>query len=291
MNIDKLIGTGVALITPFTKDDKVDYQALSKIIKHISDGGAEYLVILGTTGESATITPQERFEIIEFIAENNPKNLPLVLGYGSNYTDKLKLALKAFKDYPLTAILSVSPYYNRPSQKGIHRHYMEIADASPFPIMIYNVPPRTGSNISAATTIALAQHENIFGTKEAAGDLNQCAEIIANTPDDFLVVSGEDSLTLPLISIGGKGAISVIANLQPQPFSEMVRLGLKGNFSNASKLHYQLLNGYGLVSAEGNPVSVKTGMESLALTTRQVRMPLFEGSDELRAAFDKYLNN
>ncbi len=290
MSIERLIGTGVALVTPFNKDLSVDYTALGKILDHVSNGDVEYLVILGTTGESATVTPQERLDIIEFIVENNSKNLPLVLGYGSNNTQNLKAALQVFKDYPLDAILSVSPYYNRPSQAGILRHYQEVADVSPFPLIIYNVPPRTGSNISATTTIALAKHPNIIGTKEAAGDMTQSAEILANTPDDFLVISGEDALTVPMISMGGKGAISVLANLQPKKFSDMTRFALAGDFKAATQLHFELLEGYRLVSAEGNPVSLKTGMQAAKLMNRDVRQPLYEGSEELLQAFKTYLN-
>ncbi|MFT6865597.1 MAG: 4-hydroxy-tetrahydrodipicolinate synthase [Cyclobacteriaceae bacterium] len=290
MSIERLIGTGVALVTPFNKDLTIDYPALGKVLNHISDGGAEYIVILGTTGESATISPQERFKIIDFVIANNSKNLPLVLGYGSNNTQKLKAALKDFKDYPFDAILSVSPYYNRPSQEGILRHYQEVADASPFPLIIYNVPPRTGSNISAETTILLSKHPNIIGTKEASGDLMQCSEILTNTPDDFLVISGEDSLTIPMIALGGKGVISVIANLQPKPFSDMVRIALAGDFKAASKIHYDLLEGYKLLSTEGNPVSLKTGMEAVGLMNRYVRSPLYEGSNMLLGAFKAYLN-
>ncbi|MEP0367546.1 MAG: 4-hydroxy-tetrahydrodipicolinate synthase [Cyclobacteriaceae bacterium] len=289
MSIDRLAGTGVALVTPFKKDLTIDFDALERVIDHVSQGQAEYLVILGTTGESATIAPEERFQILDFVVEKNKANLPLVLGYGSNNTQTLKTALKQFKDYPLDAILSVSPYYNRPSQKGIEKHYLDVADASPFPLIVYNVPPRTGSNISADTTITLSKHENIIGTKEAAGDLTQVAEILSGTDEDFLVISGEDSLTLPMISMGAKGAISVIANLQPKPFSEMVRLALKGDFKEASKIHFSLLKCYGLVSAEGNPVSVKTGMEAAGLILKDVRQPLFEGSEELLGSFKQYL--
>ncbi|MFY0598683.1 MAG: 4-hydroxy-tetrahydrodipicolinate synthase [Cyclobacteriaceae bacterium] len=290
MSIEKLIGTGVALVTPFKKDLSVDYDSLAKVLKHISDGGAEYLVILGTTGESATITPEERFQIIEFVIENNTKNLPLVLGYGTNNTAKLKKALQSFKQYPLEAILSVSPYYNKPSQKGLLRHYQEVADVSPFPVLLYNVPPRTGSEIHAETTIELAKHPNIIGTKEASSDLALCSEIMANTDDDFLMISGEDGLTLPMISLGGHGAISVIANLQPKLFGDMVRLALAGDFKEASKLHFQLLEGYKLVSKDGNPVSLKTGMEAHNLMDRTVRQPLFEGSADLLKEFQSYLN-
>lgn len=289
MSIERLVGTGVALVTPFKEDFTVDFEGLAKVLSHVSEGNVDYLVILGSTGESATITQSERIEILEFIIDNNSKKLPLVLGYGTNNTANLKSVLQQFKDYPLDAILSVSPYYNRPSQEGIIRHYKEVANVSPFPIITYNVPSRTGSDLTAQTTIELSKHGNIIGTKEASGDLTKCAEIMANTHDDFLVISGEDALTLPLISMGGNGAISVIANLQPQLFSDMVRLSLQGKFTEATKLHFKLLEGYKLVSEEGNPVSLKTGMEVLSLMGKNVRLPLIEGSDPLKKAFTAYL--
>jgi 4-hydroxy-tetrahydrodipicolinate synthase len=289
MNIERLKGTGVALVTPFTSNLTVDFDALNRIVKHITDGGAEYIVLLGTTAESATIKPNERFQIIDAVVEQNNGKFPLVLGYGSNNTESLVDAIAQFKDYPFDALLSVSPYYNKPSQKGIIKHYQTLADNSPFPVIVYNVPARTSSNLTAATTIELAKHVNIIGTKEASGDLVQCAEIMANTADDFLMISGDDALTLPMIALGGHGVISVIANLQPAPFSEMVRLALKGDFVSARKINNQLLKGYGLMGAEGNPVSVKTGMEVAQLMKRDVRSPLYEGSEELKAAFKAYL--
>ncbi len=289
MNTEQLKGTGVALVTPFKPDLTIDYDTLALIVKYVTEGGAEYIVLLGTTAESATIKPEERFRIIETVIDANKANLPLVLGYGTNNTDSLLTAVAQFKDYPFEALLSVSPYYNKPSQKGIIRHYQTLADSSPFPVILYNVPARTSSNLTADTTIELAKHPRIIGTKEAAGDLVQCAEILASTDDDFLVISGEDALTVPLISIGGHGVISVIANLQPRPFSDMVRLALAGDFKAATKIHFDLLKGYNLVSAEGNPVSVKTGMEAAELMPRTVRMPLYEGSEELLHSFKAYL--
>ena len=291
MNIDRLKGTGVALVTPFKYDLTIDFDALGKLINHVTVGKADYLVLLGTTAESATIKPEERFQIIEYVIAQNKGNLPLVLGYGTNHTDSLITAISQFKDYPFDALLSVSPYYNKPSQKGIIRHYEALADESPFPVILYNVPARTSSNLTSATTIALSKHSNIIGTKEAAGDLVQCAEILANTEDDFLMISGEDALTLPLISLGGHGVISVIANLQPGAYSEMVRLAMLGKFAEAAKIHFELLKGYALCSSEGNPVSVKTGLEAAGLVQRTVRMPLYEGSEELLSDFSAYLKS
>lgn len=284
----RLYGTGVALVTPFNTDLSIDYKSLNKVLDHVSLGGVDYLVILGTTGETSTVTWEEKKEMIHFIIEHNTRNLPLVMGLGGNNTQSIIQGLDQLKHFPFDAILSVSPYYNRPSQQGILHHYQAIADSSPFPIILYNVPARTGSNISAKTTIELSQHRNIIGTKEASGDLVQCAEIHANTPENFLLISGEDSLTLPIISLGGVGAISVIANLQPAPFSSMVREALKGNFSTARNLHEQLLDGYRLMGEEGNPVSVKTGLAVAGLIQNVVRQPLFAGSAELQGRMKAY---
>ena len=274
---------------PLNADLSVDFKSLKKLLDHVSNGGVEYLVILGTTGETSTVTREEKKEIISFIVENNPKNLPLVMGLGGNNTQSIVQGLSQLKEFPFDAILSVSPYYNRPSQQGIINHYQTLADASSFPIILYNVPARTGSNITARTTIELAKHPNIIGTKEASGDLNQCSEIHANTPDDFLLISGEDSLTLPIMSIGGVGAISVIANLQPKPFSEMIREALKGNYATARHFHEQLIEGYKLMGEEGNPVSLKTGLSVAGLIQNVIRQPLYQGSDQLAAKMKAYL--
>ncbi|HCX21444.1 MAG: 4-hydroxy-tetrahydrodipicolinate synthase [Flammeovirgaceae bacterium] len=291
MNINQFKGTGVALVTPFKKDLSIDFDALKQLLEYVSEGGVEYLVVLGTTGEAPTITAEEKNQVIEFVLANNPKSLPVVYGLGGNSTQWTIDQLKYVKDYDLAAILSLSPYYNKPSQMGIQKHYEAIADASPFPVILYNVPARTSSNVTAETTINLSKHPNIIGTKEASGNLAQCMEIQDKTPDDFILISGDDALTLPMMSFGCIGAISVIANIQPKTFGNMIRFGLEGNFEDANKLHMQMMTGYDLVGREGNPVSVKTGLEALGIMSRDVRLPLFEGSKELLRHFKMYLGD
>ncbi|WP_258097585.1 4-hydroxy-tetrahydrodipicolinate synthase [Marinoscillum pacificum] len=291
MSTNQFKGTGVALVTPFKSDLSIDFEALKQLLDHVSEGDVEYLVVLGTTGEAPTVTAKEKNEVIEFVLANNPKNLPVVYGLGGNSTKWTIDQLDLVKDYDLAAILSLSPYYNKPSQMGIQKHYEAIADASPFPVILYNVPARTSSNVTAETTINLSKHPNIIGTKEASGNLAQCMEIQQNTPDDFILISGDDPLTLPMMSFGCVGAISVIANIQPKTFSDMIRYGLAGNFEEANKLHMQMMTGYDLVGKEGNPVSVKTGLEALGLMKRDVRLPLFEGSKELLRHFKMYLGD
>lgn len=291
MSTNQFKGTGVALVTPFKSDLSIDFEALKQLLDHVSEGDVEYLVVLGTTGEAPTITAKEKNEVIEFVLANNPKNLPVVYGLGGNSTQWTIDQLDLVKDYDLAAILSLSPYYNKPSQMGIQKHYEAIADASPFPVILYNVPARTSSNVTAETTINLSKHPNIIGTKEASGNLAQCMEIQQNTPDDFILISGDDPLTLPMMSFGCVGAISVIANIQPKTFSDMIRYGLAGNFEEANKLHMEMMTGYDLVGKEGNPVSVKTGLEALGLMKRDVRLPLFEGSKELLRHFKMYLGD
>lgn len=284
-----LQGTGVALVTPFNKDLSIDFDGLKRIIEHVSEGGVEYLVVLGTTGESPTVTAEEKNQIIEFVLNNNPKNLPVVYGLGGNSTKWVLDQIELVKDYDLAGILSLSPYYNKPSQIGITKHFEAIADHSPFPVILYNVPARTSSNIDASTTIALSHHSNIIGIKEASGNLEQCMEVKAHTADDFMLISGDDTLTLPMISFGGTGAISVIANLMPQNFSSMVRFALNGNYKEAARMQFELLEGYRLVSAEGNPVSVKKGLEVLGLIRADVRLPLYPATEELGRSLNTYL--
>ncbi len=291
MNINQFKGTGIALITPFKSDYSIDFDKLKDLLDHVSEGGAEYLVVLGTTGEAPTVTAEEKNEIIEFVIANNPKELPIVYGLGGNSTKWVLDQLELVKDYDLAAILSLSPYYNKPSQLGIQKHYEAIADASPFPVILYNVPARTSSNVTAATTIALSQHPNIIGTKEASGNFEQCMEIVNNTPKDFLLISGDDVLTLPMMSYGCVGAISVIANIETKKFSDMVRLALNGQFEAANELHMQMMPGYDLTGREGNPVSVKTGLEALGIISREVRLPLYQGSSELLQDFSIYLES
>jgi 4-hydroxy-tetrahydrodipicolinate synthase len=285
-------GTGVALVTPFQKNGVIDFNALEKVIRHILEGKCEYIVPLGTTGESATLNKNEKLSILEFVIERVNKKIPVVLGLGGNNTNEL---LEGFKEYNfkgVDAVLSVSPYYNKPSQQGIYEHYKLIAKASPVPVILYNVPSRTGSNITADTTLRLANDfKNIIGIKEASGNMEQCMSIIKNRPADFLVISGDDSLTLPLMGTGADGVISVVANAYPKIFSEMVRKALKGNFVEARKLHYQLLDVIPMLFTEGSPPGIKAILNAMNLCDENVRLPLVPVSKNLRKALVDFNNN
>ncbi|MEQ8336874.1 MAG: 4-hydroxy-tetrahydrodipicolinate synthase [Cyclobacteriaceae bacterium] len=285
---EKLKGTGVALVTPFNKDFTIDFQGLKKVLEHVSAGMVDYLVVLGSTGEAATIAWDEKLKILEFIISNNVKKLPVVMGLGGNNTVAMEREVQALADFPIDAILTSSPHYNKPTQKGIIAHYQRFADASAFPVILYNVPSRTGSNMTSDTTIELSKHNNIIGIKEASGDLNQCSKIVANADDDFMLISGDDGLTFPMISLGAHGVISVIANLFPAEFSEMVKVALSGNTQQAMKLNQKLIPSYELVSLEGNPVSLKVGMKAHGIIDDYVRLPLVSGSAEL---FEKFKEN
>lgn len=276
MSLKKTLqGTGVAIITPFKKNSEVDYNALGNLIDTIISNGVEYIVTLGTTGETPTLSKKEKQEIVRFTEEKINNRVPLVAGIGGNNTQEV---IDSLSDYPLdkiTAILSTSPYYNKPSQEGIYQHYKAIAAASPKPVILYNVPGRTGSNISAETTIRLATEcKNIAGTKEASGNMVQCMHILKNKPDDFLVVSGDDHVTLPLIACGIDGVISVAANCFSKDFSDLVRFALKNDFVNASKLQYKLLEGFDLLFAENNPAGVKAFLFEMNLIENELRLPL-----------------
>jgi len=283
MLYEKFIGTGVALVTPFKEDHTIDFDALKKVLNHTSQGGVNYWVVMGTTGESATLTKEEKVAVLEFALHNNPQNIPVVYGIGGNNTQEI---LETIDHTPLDgvdAILSVSPYYNKPSQEGIYQHYSMIADKSPKPLILYNVPGRTSSNISAQTTLRLAQHANIIGVKEASGDLVQCIEIAKNKPEDFLLISGDDMLTVPMMSIGGQGVISVLANAFPAIFAEMVQDALAGNFRKASQGLYQLSGINPYIYTESNPVGVKQAMALQDLCTNAVRLPLLAATEQLKA--------
>ena len=243
MNLTKLKGTGVALVTPFHKDGSIDFKSFRKLVDRCIDGKVEYLVPLGTTGESATMTTNEKKAVVDFVIEITDKRVPIVLGLGGNSTQEVLSTLEEFDFDGIDAILSVSPYYNRPSQRGIFQHYKMIGNASPVPVILYNVPSRTGSNIDSETTLQLANEiKNIIGIKEASGNLEKAMKIIQHKPKDFLVISGDDVITLPFLACGGDGVISVISNAYPKDFSEMVRLALDGNYDRARKIHYKLLD-------------------------------------------------
>ena len=273
--IKKLTGTGVAIITPFKKNHDVDFDALEKMIDFVIDGGVEYIVTLGTTGETPTLTKKEQREIVDFTAKKINDRVSLVLGIGGNNT---KEAIDHFSNFSLekiTAILSSSPNYNKPSQEGIFQHYKTIAEASPLPIILYNVPGRTGSNITADTTLRLAKEcENIKGIKEASGNMIQCMHILKNIPEEFLFVSGDDHISLPLIACGAKGVISVVANCFPKDFSELIRSSLKNEFEKAAQLHLKLLPAYDLLFVENNPAGVKAFLYELELIANELRLPL-----------------
>ncbi|HSV11917.1 MAG TPA: 4-hydroxy-tetrahydrodipicolinate synthase [Hanamia sp.] len=272
--INKLTGTGVALVTPFKKNE-VDFDALGKMIDFVIGNGVEYIVTLGTTGETPTLTKKEQAEIVEFTSKKINNRVPLVLGIGGNNTNEVIEHFSNFSLENITAILSSSPNYNKPSQEGIFQHYKAISDASPLPVILYNVPGRTSSNITAKTTLRLANEcENIKGIKEASGNMIQCMHILKNMPEGFLFVSGDDHISLPLIACGSKGVISVVANCFPKDFCDMIRFSLKYDFSNAQKLHYKLLPAYDLLFVENNPAGVKAFLAELNLIENELRLPL-----------------
>jgi 4-hydroxy-tetrahydrodipicolinate synthase len=273
--INILTGTGVAIVTPFKKNAEVDLDSLGKLIDFIIDNGVEYIVSLGTTGETPTLSKKEQVEIVDFTSEKINGRVPLVLGIGGNNTSAIIDHFADFKLENITAILSSSPNYNKPSQEGIFQHYKAISQQSPLPVILYNVPGRTGSNITAETTLRLANEcENVQGIKEASGNMVQCMHILKNKPGDFLFVSGDDHISLPLVACGSKGVISVVANAFPKDFSEMIRLALKNDFENAQKLHYKLLPAYDLLFIENNPAGVKSFLSELKLLENVLRLPL-----------------
>ncbi|NVO84421.1 4-hydroxy-tetrahydrodipicolinate synthase [Hymenobacter terrestris] len=281
--MDKLRGTGVALVTPFlpSPDRAVDYPALRRLIDFQLENGTDYLVINGTTAESPTLTTEERSEIRRVAREHTADRAPLVYGLGGNDTAALVRSLETTDLSGYDALLSASPYYNKPSQRGIIAHYQALADACPIPVLLYNVPGRTSSNLTAATTLELAQHPNIIGIKEASGNLEQCIAIAAQKPTDFLLISGDDMMTTSLISFGGAGIISVLANAFPQRFSAMTRAALNGDFDEASQLLFGFAQLNPLMYEESNPVGVKAALAAQGLCSDAVRLPLLEASEGL----------
>lgn len=271
-------GTGVALVTPFLEDQQVDYPSLERLINHVIAGGVDYLVLLGTTGESATLTTSEKAQVLKASVQYNKGRVPLMLGLGGNATQKLIDEIEQTDFYGVAGILSVSPYYNKPTQEGIIAHYRALADASPVPLVLYNIPGRTMSNLSASTTLALSHHPNIVGIKEASGNLEQCMQIAASMPKDFLLLSGDDLLTKPMQSIGGSGVISVLANALPATFKTLI----EGDETSSQQAAYSLLKLNGLMYEEGNPVGIKNLLLHLGIIqTDQVRLPLLRASQGL----------
>lgn len=289
--MEQFRGTGVALITPFTSNGEIDLLALEKLVNYQVDNGVDYLVVLGTTGETATLTKEEKQLVKAKVLEVNNKRLPVVLGLGGNNTQNLVEELEQGDFNGFSAILSVSPYYNKPSQEGIYQHYKRIASASPLPVILYNVPPRTGSNIETETVIRLANEcSNIIGVKEAAGDFEQVLELIRNKPADFLIISGEDKLALPLVLAGGAGVISVIGQGLPAAFSEMIRLAEKRSVDKAYDLYYSLSESIDLIFSEGNPSGIKSMLKSLQISETFVRLPLVPATQELQQKINTFVS-
>lgn len=281
--MDTLKGTGVALVTPFKTDNSVDFTALAKMVEHVIEGGIEFIVALGTTGEYVTLSADEKKEIVLFIKKQTNSRIPLVVGLGGNNTASVLETINNTDFEGIKAILSVAPYYNKPSQEGLYRHFSEIAMISPRPVILYNVPGRTSSNLNADTTLKLANnHSNIIAIKEASGNFTQIMQIIRNKPDHFSVLSGDDALTLPLLHLGGSGVISVIANSHPKEFSLMVRAALNHDCTTANTIHYKLLDLIGALFEEGSPAGIKAALEYMGLCSDHVRLPLVPASDKLK---------
>lgn len=290
--MQSLTGTGVALITPFKKDFSVDVEALKRIVNFQIDNGIDYLVVLGTTAESATLSKEEKDLVISTVIEANNGRLPLVLGVGSNNTMEVVNELKSRDFTAFAAILSVSPYYNKPTQEGIYQHFKAVAEASPIPVIVYNVPGRTASNMLPATVIRLANDfKNIIGIKEAAGDITQAMKLIQHKPEGFLIISGDDMITLPMVLAGGAGVISVIAEGFPRQFSDMVRLGLERKADEAYKLHYLLADAIDMIFEQGNPGGIKEVFSALGLCENTVRLPLVNVNEDLAARLTAFVKN
>ncbi len=288
MSNTKFKGTGVAIVTPFNKDFSVDFKSLTKLIDHLVKGKVEYLVVLGTTGETVALSKEEKQQVVKHVVDATNKRVPVVLGLGGNNTQDILNYCKD-KSYfkGIDAVLSVSPYYNKPTQRGIYEHYKAIAEVCPVPVILYNVPGRTGSNISADTTISLAKKfKNIIAIKEASGNLEQCMKIIKNRPKDFMVISGDDMLALPMIACGAEGVISVVANAFPKDYSEMVRQILAGNVKDAQKLHYKLTDIIEKLFADGNPGGIKAVLEILGICKAYLRLPLVNVNKETQTALE-----
>jgi 4-hydroxy-tetrahydrodipicolinate synthase len=287
-----LSGTGVALVTPFKSDLSVDFPALERVINYTIASGVEYLVTLGTTGETPTLSKKEKIEILEFTCKVIDSRLPIVVGIGGNDTAGIISDLQTFPLEKATAVLSASPYYNKPSQEGLFLHYKALAETSPVPLILYNVPGRTGRNLNAATTLRLA-HEvpNIAGIKEASDDMNQFMQLVKNRPENFLIVSGDDALILPQIACGADGVISVAANTFPKEFSNMIRLALSGDFASARTIHYKLLDGYDLLFEENNPAGVKAFLYEQGLVENVLRLPVTPVSSSLQERIKSFLHS
>ncbi len=289
---ERFKGTGVAIVTPFLDNGTVDYKSLEKVLEHIIKGGVEYVVALGTTGESVTLSKEEKKDIVSFIVEKVNKRIGVVAGIGGNNTAEI---IKGFNSIPVKgvdAILSVSPYYNKPNQRGLYAHYKSLAAEAPLPVILYNVPSRTAMHVTAETTLKIAHDlPNIIGTKEASGNLEQICSIIKDKPKDFLVLSGDDNMTLPMLACGADGVISVVANAFPKDFSEMTRQGLNGNFTKARELHYKLNDITTALFADGSPGGIKAALKILGLCSENIRLPLVPVNDAIRNSLKQMISS
>ena len=287
----RFVGTGVALATPFKDDLSIDLNALERLVNYVIDGGVEYLVVLGTTAETATLSKSEKEIIKKTISKANSGRIPMVLGVGGNNTAEVVNELKTSNIDDFDAILSVSPYYNKPRQEGIYQHFKAIAESTNKPIILYNVPGRTASNVLPETVFRLANDfENIIGIKEAAGDIVQAMRLLKEKPKDFMVISGDDMITLPMILLGGAGVISVIGQGFPKEFSEMVRCALRGDIDEANHHHYQLMNIIDYIFEEGNPPGIKAVLQQLNLCNDIVRLPLVNVTDQLKLKISRFIS-
>lgn len=287
----KISGTGVALVTPFKSDLSIDFEALTSLVNHCVDGNIDFLVVMGTTGESVTLSLEEKNAALDCVKQANNNRLPIVLGIGGNNTDYIIQSFSFYNLDEVDAILSVSPAYNKPTQEGIYQHFKAISKSSPLPIILYNVPGRTSSNMTAETTLRLAfDFDNIIAVKEASGDMEQIMEIIAKKPIDFKVLSGDDAITLPIILMGGDGVISVLGQALPKDFSSMVKHGLEGDLKASKELHYKILSFVEPLFVEGNPAGIKTLLNLQGICKEEVRLPLVKSSAKLKSIFEQELN-
>ena len=291
MKTNPFVGTGVALITPFNDDYSVDYESLRNIVDFTLQNGAKFLVALGTTSEAPTLNAEEKANVVKTVIETAAGRCPILLGMGGNNTAALTENIKNQCFKGIDGILSVVPYYNKPNQRGMAAHFKAVADASPVPVVLYNVPGRVGVNLQAATTVELAKHPNIIAVKEASGNLQQIMEILRDKPTDFTVLSGDDGITQPMMALGAKGVISVAANGYPEPFCKMVNLMLEGEEKEALKLHYKALKMNGLIFADGNPAGIKALMAHRGLCKNVLRLPLVPTSEKVRLDIENECDN
>ena len=288
----ELLGTGVALVTPFNEDKSVDFEGLARLVNYQIDNGVNYLVVLGTTGEPATLSAEEKEQVKATIIKENNGRLPLVLGIGGNNTMAVAVEIKATDLTAFSAILSVSPYYNKPTQEGIYLHFKAISEASSKPIIVYNVPGRTGKNMDASTILRLANDfENIVAVKEAAGDIVQAMRIIKHKPAGFMVISGDDMIALPMVLAGGAGVISVIGQGLPKDFSQMIQFGLQKNVIEANKLQYKIMDSIDYIFEECNPSGIKALLQKKAICSSNVRLPLVKATEKLEQKLTNFIDN